>query len=155
MKKSLPPEDHKNDTPLYRNHQSGLTLVEVVVAVAILGVGILAIATMQRTAIQVNARAFDLSEASNIAQSVLEDLLAKDYNHQDLSEDDNPHSMADGEAPPGYAEMPQGYRVEWCVNEGIAGTNLLDPAKLVVLKVSYTGPGDDRHVKFTGVKPWL
>ena len=145
----------KNEPHKYRNHQSGLTLVEAVVAVAILGIGILAIATMQRTAIQVNARAFDLSEASNIAQSVLENLLAKDYNHHDLSEDGNPHSLADGEAPPGYDEMPQGYRVEWCVNEGIAGTNLLDHAKLVVLKVSYTGPGDDPHVKFTGVRPWL
>ena len=155
MRSSHPRKIKSRGEDRFSKHQYGLTLVEVVVAVAILGVGILAIATMQRTAIQVNSRAFDLSEASNMAQSVLEDLLAKDYNHQDLSEGGNPHSLADGEAPPGYDEMPQGYRVEWCVNEGIAGTNTLDHAKLVVLKVSYTGPGDDLHVKFTGVKPWL
>jgi prepilin-type N-terminal cleavage/methylation domain-containing protein len=141
----------------FKNHalQSGLTLVEVVVAMAILGFSILAIATVQRTAINVNSRAFDLAEASNIAQSVLEDLLAKDYNHDDLNEDENPHNLAEGVAPPGYDEMPQGYRVEWCVNEDIAGTNSLDHAKMVVLRVSYTGPGDDQYVKFTGVKPWL
>jgi type IV pilus assembly protein PilV len=155
MRSSHPRKIESLSEDLLLKPQSGFTLVEVVVAVAILGVGILAIAAMQRTAIQVNSRAFDLSEASNIAQSVLEDLLAKDYNHQDLSEGDNPHSLADGEAPPGYDEMPQGYRVEWCVNEGIAVSTTLDHAKLVVLKVSYTGPGDDQHVKFTGVKPWL
>ena len=49
-----------------------MTLVEVLVAVAILAIGLLAIASMQKTAIMVNMRAFDITEAATIAQSQLE-----------------------------------------------------------------------------------
>jgi len=61
--------------------QKGLTLVEVLVAVAILSVGLAAVASMQKTAMMVNMRAFDITEAATLAQSRLEFILSLPYSN--------------------------------------------------------------------------
>jgi len=55
--------------------EEGYTLVEVLVALGILGFGLLAVATMQVTAIKTNARASGLSQGVTLAQAKVEDLM--------------------------------------------------------------------------------
>jgi type IV pilus assembly protein PilV len=56
--------------------ESGFTLIEVMIALAILGVGLLSIAVAQITAIKVQARSKNLQQAMFLAREQLDDLDA-------------------------------------------------------------------------------
>ena len=55
--------------------EQGYTLVEVLIALGILGFGLLAVATMQVTAIKTNARASGMSQGLTLAQAKAEELM--------------------------------------------------------------------------------
>jgi len=59
----------------------GFSLLEVVVALGIFSIGILAIAGLQITATSGNAKARFATEAATLAQDVAERLLVLDYDH--------------------------------------------------------------------------
>ena len=59
--------------------EAGYTLVEVLIALTILGVGLLAVATMQVTAIKTNARASGMSQGLTLAQTKAEELMNLSY----------------------------------------------------------------------------
>ena len=59
--------------------EKGVTLLEVMIAIVILTFGILAVATMQSTAIQGNLLGYRYTEAANLAQDRLEHLLTLPY----------------------------------------------------------------------------
>jgi prepilin-type N-terminal cleavage/methylation domain-containing protein len=61
------------------SNQKGYTLVEVLIALGILGFGLMAVATMQVTAIKTNSRASDLSQGVTLAQAKAEDLMNLPY----------------------------------------------------------------------------
>ena len=71
----------------------GLTLLEVLAAIAILAFGLLAIATMQATSVKGNSQALGITEAMNLAQDKAEYFMRLSYNDPDLDDDD-----ADGTA---------------------------------------------------------
>jgi type IV pilus assembly protein PilV len=76
-----------------KNNESGFSLVELLIAMTILAIGILAVATMQITSLKNNAVSFSRTEATTVAQSTIEDLLARDYEDPLLKDTD-----ADGNA---------------------------------------------------------
>ena len=109
--------------------QRGMTLVEVLVAVAILSIGLLAIASMQKTAVMVNMRAFDITEAATVAQSQLELLNSSTFNSANLD--------------PGSYSVPNlapGYDCDWVV------TNLTGPSTPprngISVRLAVTANGD-------------
>lgn len=59
--------------------EAGYTLVEVLVALGVLGFGLLAVASMQVTAIKTNARASRLSQGITLAQAKAEELMNLPY----------------------------------------------------------------------------
>ena len=59
--------------------EGGFTLLELLVAIGVLTVGLLAVATMQSTAIQGNLLGYRYTEAANLAQDRMEYLLTQDY----------------------------------------------------------------------------
>ena len=61
------------------SNQKGYTLVEVLVALGILGFGLMAVATMQVTAIKTNSRASNLSLGVTLAQAKVEELMNLPY----------------------------------------------------------------------------
>jgi type IV pilus assembly protein PilV len=70
-----------------RGQSAGFTLIEVIIAISLLAVGLLAVASMQISAITGNAQANRVTEATTAAQDKLEELMALDYNNSgDLSE---------------------------------------------------------------------
>jgi prepilin-type N-terminal cleavage/methylation domain-containing protein len=75
-----------------RQWESGFTLVEIMVAIVILSIGLLASASMQLSAVHVNSSAYGMTAATNLAQSRLEELMALQYTQaftdQDLMGDD-------------------------------------------------------------------
>jgi type IV pilus modification protein PilV len=65
---------------------AGFTLIEVLVAMALLSFGLLSVAGMQLVAIQVNAFSHQLGRGTALAQDKVEELLALPFNHADLAD---------------------------------------------------------------------
>jgi type IV pilus assembly protein PilV len=86
--------------------QHGFTLLEVMIALAIFAIGILAVSAMQINSINVNAGARMQTEATTLATDAMERLLALPYDHSQLDADVtlNPHSQVVG-----------AYTVQWRV----------------------------------------
>jgi len=76
-----------------RKRQKGFTLVEVLVAIAVLTVGILGVAAMQYTSVGGNALAIRMTKASTWGGDTLETLMGRAYTHADLL-DDNGNGVA-------------------------------------------------------------
>jgi type IV pilus assembly protein PilV len=101
--------------------EKGFSLIEVVIAMSILSVGLLAIASMQISAIKVNSIANHLTKRSTIAQDKLEELVAMPYNDSNLD--------------PANAPFPEettatGYTITWTVADGP-----VDKTKLIKVTV--------------------
>ncbi len=68
--------------PLSKN--KGFTLIEVMVAVAILAIGILAVSSMQMHSVEGNSLAGNTTEGVTVAENELERLIGLPYTHNDL-----------------------------------------------------------------------
>jgi len=69
-----------------KNSEQGFTLIEALVAIVILTVGLLAVGTMQISAIRGNFMSGNTSIALSLASEKMEDLLNRDFNHTDLDD---------------------------------------------------------------------
>jgi len=78
-----------------KKSESGFSLVEIMVAVCILGVGLLAIASMQVGAVNANADTRDISEAATLAEHHMETLMALPYRFAIASDNQNPVDLQD------------------------------------------------------------
>ena len=93
--------------------ETGLTLPEVLVAMVVLSLGLLALTKMQITAIQVNSASSRLTQGTTIAQDKVEQLMALPYTDAQL----------DDQTPVGqvttYTETraTQGYTITWQVDQ--------------------------------------
>ena len=67
-------------------NKQGFTLIEVLIALTILSIGVLAVAAMQIGAIKGNTSASGLTEASTLAQDKLEELLGVNYDDPVISD---------------------------------------------------------------------
>ena len=103
----------------------GYTLIEILIAIAILSVGLLAIATMQISSIRVNDTARRMTRRATIAQDRLEYLMSLKYTHAVLTSG----AHTDGSAPSGYT-------ISWNVSMGGALPPL---TKLIRVNVTERG----------------
>ena len=96
-------------------HNEGFTLVEVLMAMVILGIGILAIVGLQVKNMTYNNSSKKQSEGYTWAMDQVESLLNRSYDDSSLSIQGNPNTVGDGHI------VSQGpYTVEWDVqNNGI------------------------------------
>ncbi len=106
-------------------NDEGYSLIEILIAIAILSVGLLAVATMQISSIRVNDTARRMTRRATMAQDRIEQLMSLSYTHAVLTSGGH----TDGSAPSGYT-------ISWTVSTG--GT--LPPlTKLIEVKVSERG----------------
>ena len=113
--------------------EKGLTLLEVLVAMVVLSLGLLALAKMQITAIQVNAISGRLTQGTAFAQDKVEQLMALPYADAKL----------DDQTPVGefttYTETrpAQGYTITWTVDQDTPAVGV----KTINLKVTWSNRG--------------
>ena len=91
-----------------KRKEGGFTLIEVMVAIAILSFGILAVATMQTTAMRANFKGYRLTEATTMAQDRIEYLTTQPFStlvagldQADPTPANNPEVTYDVQAIPG------------------------------------------------------
>lgn len=117
----------------------GFTLVEVMLAVAIFSIGILAIASMQIGATNANSSAYRLTERISLAEARIESLLFLPYGHPDLAQGNHQDP-----AP------PAGYVITWNVVDNAPVAN----SKTLSVSSAYQArDGVARTITLTYVKP--
>ena len=91
-------KNRKNTANIFGQvNNRGFTLLEVLFALAIFSIGILAIAGMQISSINGNSAARMQTEATTLAVERLERLSALPYDHADLDpNNNNPHQATSG-----------------------------------------------------------
>lgn len=100
--------------------QNGFSLIEVLIALFVLSVGILGVATMQTVAIKGNANANRLSESTDWAADRAERFFAMDYDDAALQDTNNNGALGldNDEAPDGgpvSSGIFSNYSVMWNV----------------------------------------
>ena len=119
----------------------GFTLLEVIVAISILTFGLLAVASMQMTAIRGNYNASNITEATTVAQDRLENLMGLLYSDTLM----NPGTDKSDPAPP----SPSGYTITYDVLNNIPITN----TRLIAVTVQWQDKGVQKQTVLTCVKP--
>ena len=104
-----------------KNSNSGFTLIEVLIALAIFAIGILALTSLQAVYIGGNSSARMQTEATSLAAQWLERLKILPYAHDDLDPVGNPHRQIVG-----------AYRIEW----NIADNSPINQVKTIRITVT-------------------
>jgi prepilin-type N-terminal cleavage/methylation domain-containing protein len=125
-----------------KSKEAGFTLIELIVAIAILTVGLLAVGSMQISGIGGNLSAYRTSEAVTLAQDRLERLIFVPFADPLLD-------VGNNKVDP-WAPAPAGYAITYDVtNVGAGVTN----AKLVTVQVRLTEKGVTRTTRLRSVRP--
>ena len=130
--------DQKKGRPI---GEKGFTLLEVIVAISILTFGLLAVASMQMTAIRGNYNASNITEATTVAQDRLEDLMGLLYSDPLL----DPGNGLSDPAPP----SPSGYTITY----DVSGNNPIINTRLITMTVQWQDKGVQKQTVLTCVKP--
>jgi type II secretion system protein I len=126
------------DSVIKEPSETGFTLIEVLMAMAIFAIGILAVGSMQIAAMNGGASARRSTDAATIAQDQIEKIIAGDY---------------DDLAAPADAVVNGRYSLNWAVAEDDLNGDGNNDAKNVTVTVTWPDKGGDRsfNLDFTKV----
>jgi len=137
------------------HNEKGFTLLEVIVAISILTIGLLAVASMQVSAIRGNALAFGITEATSWASDQVEKLIALPYDHADLQDTDGDGASGLEDASEATDDNPNTlpthgkYKVYWAG----AVDDTADGTKTVNVIVTWTDHGIQKSVSIRNIIP--
>jgi type IV pilus assembly protein PilV len=100
--------------------EKGFTLVEVLTAIVVFSLALLGLEKMHIAAIQVNAVASRLTQASTLAQDRVERLMAMPYNDPMLADTTATGIFTSYTDP----NPPQGYTIRWEVDSDVPSANI-------------------------------
>lgn len=132
------PSPEKPMKALKKCNEKGFSLVEVLIALFIFAVGILAVALMLDTSIQYNSSARLMSEATEIAQYQMEKLMNGSYHDADLDESLSPYGP----------NTIGNYSVSWTVREDLP----MNDMKTINLTVAWTNQGEGKSLTVDSIK---
>jgi len=123
------------------NNEKGFSLIEILIAITIFAIGMLAVGKMQITAIKGNSFANDLTKATTLAQDRMEKLIGLSYTDTDLNatalDHNDPNNPVDGR-----------YNISW----NIATNTPIINTKTIRVNVGWTDRGTPKGVSITSIK---
>ena len=137
------------------HNQKGFTLLEVIVAISILTIGLLAVASMQVSAIRGNASAYGITEATSWASDQIEKLIVLPYDHADLQDTDGDGASGLEDASEATDDNPNPppthgkYKVYW----NVAVDDTADGTKTVNVIVTWADHGIQKSVSIRNIIP--
>ncbi len=140
--------------------QGGFTLIEALIAIAVLSIGILVLSTMQTTAIQGNATANRISASTDWASDQAEQIFAWNFGDSRLVDTNtsngldevvNPdHSLPDNDDSVPYKNGR--LSVVWNVEDGPVAEPDPDMTKMIRVIVYNQDQGSSKRVSFDYIK---
>lgn len=124
---------------------SGFSLIEILIALSIFAIGLLAVATLQVSANLDSRNSADITQASNLASGQLEEIMHLPFLHSALDPASNPHSRSSGK-----------FLIQWLVTDTDLNSDGVFESKTVDLTVSWKrlfSPGpNQKQVKIVFIK---
>ena len=118
--------------------QKGFNMIELLIAITILAVGMLSVASMQVAAMKTNSKAVHYTEAVNVAQDRIEQLISLPYDDANLVN--------------GNATVDM-YQTVWTVAEIDINADTVNDAKQITVRTSWVLAGQSRSVTLQYIKP--
>ena len=137
------------------HNKQGFTLLEVIVAISILTIGLLAVASMQVSAIRGNASAYGMTEATSWASDQVEKLMVLPYENAGLQDTDGDGSAGLEEATEATDDNPNPppthgkYKVYW----NVAVDDTANGTKTVNVIATWTDHGIQKRVSIRNIIP--
>lgn len=120
--------------------EDGFTLMEILIALSIFAVGILAVASMQMRAIQVNNKANNVTESVTWAQDTMEKLISLNWGNSRIASGTRTETAPDGST------------VTINVSDDQLGTAAV-VLKRITVSHTYVDGGAQKTVQVTGTYP--
>ena len=139
-----------------KSNQKGFSLIEILIAITVFAIGILAVGKMQIAAIKGNSFANDLTKATTLAQDRMEELIGLSYDDTDSLDDtdtddeagldDNTTATADHNDSNNPVDGR--YNIFW----NIATDHPINNTKEIRVIVRWTDRGTQKRVSITSMK---
>jgi prepilin-type N-terminal cleavage/methylation domain-containing protein len=133
-----------------KKSQSGVSMIEVLVAIAIFAIGSLMVLTMTTSSLRVTSNSRTLDEGTNLARTQMETLLGLDYNDGqllDVNADGAAGLLAESAAGADYNAVNGRFLVAW----NVAADVPVNGAKTLAVIVSSQENTGTRRVVFETV----
>jgi type IV pilus assembly protein PilV len=131
----------------------GFTVLEVIVAISILSVGLLALATMQATAIKGNDMAGNITGAVTLASAQMERLIALPYDDPLLEDKDGDGFGGLADSTAATADYPPVDRERYWVCWNVAVDDVLENTKTINVIVEWNDRGIRKRVLLQNIIP--
>lgn len=116
-------------------NEAGFTIMEVLIAILIFSIGILAVAKMQVQSLEADKRALEQTEATMYASNLAETLI-------ELPDDSA--QLSDGTTDSINRGVNDKYKLDWTVNNSMAGGGFI----AIQIVVTWQGKGGSKRLVF-------
>jgi type IV pilus assembly protein PilV len=137
-----------------KSNQKGFSLIEILIAITVFAIGILAVAGMQIAAIKGNSFANDLTKATTLAQDRMEELIGLSY-ADPLLDDTNGNSHAgidDANATADHNDSNNPVDGRYNISWNIAPDHPINNTKEIRVIMTWTDKGAQKRVSITSMK---
>lgn len=119
-------------------NENGVTMIEMLMAICILAIGILAVIALQTASAKGNSTSLMSTDGLIAAMDQIEKLMDRDYDHADLDSSSNSHSVTNGQ-----------YTITWNVTDN----GVINNTKTIAMTVTWTSWGLNRQISVQYVIP--